>query len=232
MKRFQLANYDCLIIKYSKDNRYDISSIATHDKYNLFPHSLVILCLWSHIIFTYWFSLVWAVNALYDIVWYVQIKKILFVSCCNFVGQMFSIFLCDHLNFQTNSRSICIVNVITLYKLLVSCNFKGMFSTLISNKFDVDLCVTYLNSQTRWRSICCVNQITPLEFHALCKFTGINSTLPIHLTIMVTSYAYIKDLINISWIYLMAIFRVRSCSDVQPLTLGEIPFVYQFAMMK
>ena len=32
MRRFQVANHSCLMIKYSKDNRYDKSSIATHDK--------------------------------------------------------------------------------------------------------------------------------------------------------------------------------------------------------
>ena len=32
MRRFQVANHSCLMIKYSKDNRYDKSSVATHDK--------------------------------------------------------------------------------------------------------------------------------------------------------------------------------------------------------
>ncbi|KAK3782179.1 hypothetical protein RRG08_032930 [Elysia crispata] len=32
MKRFQIANYSCLVIKYAKDVRYDVSGIATHDK--------------------------------------------------------------------------------------------------------------------------------------------------------------------------------------------------------
>ncbi len=30
----------------------------------------------------------------------------------------------------------------------------------------------------------------------------------------------------------MTILKVKSCSDVQPLTLGEMPFAYHFAMMK
>ena len=37
MRRFQVANHSCLMIKYSKDDRYDRSSVATHDK-------LVIAC--------------------------------------------------------------------------------------------------------------------------------------------------------------------------------------------
>ncbi|RUS90083.1 hypothetical protein EGW08_002125 [Elysia chlorotica] len=32
MKRYQIANYHCLVIKYAKDVRYDVSGIATHDK--------------------------------------------------------------------------------------------------------------------------------------------------------------------------------------------------------
>ncbi|XP_059163833.1 thymidine kinase, cytosolic-like [Physella acuta] len=32
MKRYQIANYSCLIIKYAKDVRYDVGGIATHDK--------------------------------------------------------------------------------------------------------------------------------------------------------------------------------------------------------
>ena len=33
MKRYQLASYECLIIKYAKDERYELNGIATHDKY-------------------------------------------------------------------------------------------------------------------------------------------------------------------------------------------------------
>ncbi|GFO38103.1 thymidine kinase [Plakobranchus ocellatus] len=32
MKRYQIANQKCMIIKYAKDVRYDTSGIATHDK--------------------------------------------------------------------------------------------------------------------------------------------------------------------------------------------------------
>lgn len=32
MKRYQIANYKCLVIKYSKDDRYDKQGIATHDR--------------------------------------------------------------------------------------------------------------------------------------------------------------------------------------------------------
>ncbi|XP_041362978.1 thymidine kinase, cytosolic-like isoform X2 [Gigantopelta aegis] len=35
MKRYQIANYNCLIIKYSKDDRYDKDGIATHDRQTL-----------------------------------------------------------------------------------------------------------------------------------------------------------------------------------------------------
>jgi len=32
MKRYQIANYNCLVVKYAKDNRYDKENIATHDR--------------------------------------------------------------------------------------------------------------------------------------------------------------------------------------------------------
>ncbi|XP_046359415.2 thymidine kinase, cytosolic-like [Haliotis rufescens] len=32
MKRYQVANYSCLIVKYAKDTRYDNNGIATHDR--------------------------------------------------------------------------------------------------------------------------------------------------------------------------------------------------------
>lgn len=35
MKRYQIANYKCLVIKYSKDDRYDKEGIATHDRQTL-----------------------------------------------------------------------------------------------------------------------------------------------------------------------------------------------------
>lgn len=35
MKRYQIANYKCLVIKYAKDNRYDEEGIATHDRQTL-----------------------------------------------------------------------------------------------------------------------------------------------------------------------------------------------------
>ncbi|KAL5017868.1 hypothetical protein ScPMuIL_003590 [Solemya velum] len=35
MKRYQIANYNCIIIKYSKDDRYDKAGIATHDRQTL-----------------------------------------------------------------------------------------------------------------------------------------------------------------------------------------------------
>lgn len=35
MKRYQIANYKCLVVKYAKDNRYDKEGIATHDRYVL-----------------------------------------------------------------------------------------------------------------------------------------------------------------------------------------------------
>ena len=33
MKRFQVANQACMMIKYNKDDRYDQDRIATHDKH-------------------------------------------------------------------------------------------------------------------------------------------------------------------------------------------------------
>ena len=35
LKRYQIARYECLIIKYSKDTRYDEKNIATHDRQTL-----------------------------------------------------------------------------------------------------------------------------------------------------------------------------------------------------
>ncbi|XP_064643080.1 thymidine kinase, cytosolic-like [Lineus longissimus] len=32
MKRYQIAKYECLVIKYAKDTRYDQDGVATHDK--------------------------------------------------------------------------------------------------------------------------------------------------------------------------------------------------------
>ncbi|KAL4241010.1 Thymidine kinase [Mactra antiquata] len=35
MKRYQIANYKCIVIKYAKDTRYDEGGIATHDRQTL-----------------------------------------------------------------------------------------------------------------------------------------------------------------------------------------------------
>ncbi|XP_021374444.1 thymidine kinase, cytosolic-like [Mizuhopecten yessoensis] len=35
MKRYQIANYKCLVIKYSKDDRYEKEGLATHDRQTL-----------------------------------------------------------------------------------------------------------------------------------------------------------------------------------------------------
>ncbi|XP_059088925.1 thymidine kinase, cytosolic-like [Tigriopus californicus] len=35
LKRYQIARYECLIVKYAKDVRYDSESIATHDRQTL-----------------------------------------------------------------------------------------------------------------------------------------------------------------------------------------------------
>ena len=35
LKRYQIARYECLIVRYSKDNRYSDKGIATHDKQSL-----------------------------------------------------------------------------------------------------------------------------------------------------------------------------------------------------
>jgi thymidine kinase len=32
IKRYQIANHRCLVVKYEKDNRYDIDNVATHDR--------------------------------------------------------------------------------------------------------------------------------------------------------------------------------------------------------
>ncbi|KXJ29246.1 Thymidine kinase, cytosolic [Exaiptasia diaphana] len=35
IKRYQIANHRCLVVKYEKDNRYDLGGIATHDRQTL-----------------------------------------------------------------------------------------------------------------------------------------------------------------------------------------------------
>lgn len=40
MKRFQVANHACLMIKYAKDKRYDQNGVATHDRSALLSVSL------------------------------------------------------------------------------------------------------------------------------------------------------------------------------------------------
>ncbi|XP_069123864.1 thymidine kinase, cytosolic-like isoform X2 [Argopecten irradians] len=35
LKRYQIANYKCLVIKYSKDDRYEKEGLATHDRQTL-----------------------------------------------------------------------------------------------------------------------------------------------------------------------------------------------------
>lgn len=43
MKRYQIANYKCLVVKYSKDVRYDEEGIATHDRYGIGIYSVYII---------------------------------------------------------------------------------------------------------------------------------------------------------------------------------------------
>lgn len=33
IKRYQVANHSCMVIKYEKDNRYDTDGVATHDRW-------------------------------------------------------------------------------------------------------------------------------------------------------------------------------------------------------
>ena len=32
IKRYQVANHSCMVIKYEKDNRYEVNGVATHDR--------------------------------------------------------------------------------------------------------------------------------------------------------------------------------------------------------
>lgn len=32
MRRYKIANLRCLLVKYSKDNRYDAQNVTTHDR--------------------------------------------------------------------------------------------------------------------------------------------------------------------------------------------------------
>ena len=32
MRRYQIANHACVMVKYAKDDRYDKEAVATHDK--------------------------------------------------------------------------------------------------------------------------------------------------------------------------------------------------------
>ncbi len=35
LKRYRIARYECLIVKYARDVRYDADGIATHDRHSL-----------------------------------------------------------------------------------------------------------------------------------------------------------------------------------------------------
>jgi len=35
IKRYQIANHSCMVVKYEKDNRYDADGVATHDRQTL-----------------------------------------------------------------------------------------------------------------------------------------------------------------------------------------------------
>ena len=54
LKRYQIARYECLIVKYAKDLRYDSESIATHDqqtlKANSVPNFMLFLTKAMHIV--------------------------------------------------------------------------------------------------------------------------------------------------------------------------------------
>lgn len=41
LKRYQIANHKCLIVKYAKDDRYCSTGLATHDKYGIFVNDLI-----------------------------------------------------------------------------------------------------------------------------------------------------------------------------------------------
>lgn len=43
LKRYQFANYRCLVVRYANDNRYDTQSLATHDKQKLPAMSATVL---------------------------------------------------------------------------------------------------------------------------------------------------------------------------------------------
>ena len=36
MRRYQVANHACFIVKYAKDDRYDKEAVATHDRLIVF----------------------------------------------------------------------------------------------------------------------------------------------------------------------------------------------------
>ncbi|XP_015771762.1 PREDICTED: thymidine kinase, cytosolic-like [Acropora digitifera] len=43
IKRYQVANHSCIVIKYEKDNRYDAGGVATHDRQTLRASSCSVL---------------------------------------------------------------------------------------------------------------------------------------------------------------------------------------------
>ncbi len=70
------------------------------------------------------------------------------VSSCNLIVVFmdeFDVDLCvTFLNFQTSSRSSCLVKTITLQELPVSFhNFRDILHIKISDKFDVDVWLTF-----------------------------------------------------------------------------------------
>ncbi len=97
-----------------------------------------------------------------------------------------------------------LVNLITLFKLSISCNFIGMFSTSKSqmNLTLNDLCATFLNFQTSSWSSFFVNAITPHELHTSCSVNFVetnksdNQSVKLQYTCTVTFACY-----NMMWYY-------------------------------
>lgn len=56
VRRFQIAQYDCLVIKYTRDTRYSDTGMATHDKWvvliNPFQqrYSFIRMFVWTYLL--------------------------------------------------------------------------------------------------------------------------------------------------------------------------------------
>ncbi len=156
------------------------------------------------------------------------------VSCCNFTLMFFTwnswasstlTFVWPFWTFKlAHSQAALWTPLRNCLYHLVTFLYQDVLHIKISNKFDVDLCVTFLNFQTSSHSSCLVNTITTQELHASCNFTGIFSTLKSWTSLMLTfltfwtrsSNGICRNLLWMwyrnSWICMHHVVTLQGCS--------------------